>query len=163
MLKHVIKLNVNGFRIALLVAFLCVGACSKSESNDYCINHYQFHDAHIDDIGRLTVDLTSDGMLSRRLELPYGIVDGELPDEIFGLQTEIECTTVDVAVDSSSGGLVAKFESRCGEGNRLRQLDVSIFDQIPALEEIEVMMTTPVTQKRFVISRQCSAPIFRLD
>lgn len=163
MLKHVIKPNIIGFRVALLVAFLCVGACSKPESNDYCRNHYQFHAAHIDDIGRLTVDLSSDGVLSRRLELPNGIVDGELPDGIFGLQTEIECTTTDVAIDSSSEGLVAKFESRCGEGNRLRQLDVSVFDQIPELNEIEVMMTTPVTQKRFAISRQCSAPIFRLD
>ena len=163
MLKHVIKLNVNGFRITLLVAFLCVGACSQSEGNDYCRNHYQFHAAHIDDIGRLTVDLTSDGVLSRRLELPNGIVDGELPDGIFGLQTEIECTTTDVAVDSSNSGLVAKFESQCGEGNRLRQLDVSIFDLFPELDEIEVMMTTPVTQKRFVINRQCAAPVFRLD
>jgi hypothetical protein len=55
------------------------------------------------------------------------------------------------------------FESQCGEDNRLRQLDIALFDLLPNLDEVEVSMTTPATQKRFAINRQCDAPIFRLD
>jgi hypothetical protein len=38
-----------------------------------------------------------------------------------------------------------------------------LFDIISELEEVEAHFTTPVTQKRFAISRQCDSAIFRLQ
>jgi hypothetical protein len=62
-----------------------------------------------------------------------------------------------------SGTISASFESRCGAGNKIGQVDVLIFDSSPELEEVEVLVTTPATSKHFAISRQCDAAIFRLD
>ena len=41
--------------------------------------------------------------------------------------------------------------------------DVTIFESAAEIEEIEVTINTSATSKRFAISRQCKAAIFRLD
>ena len=49
------------------------------------------------------------------------------------------------------------------EEAKLKQVDVTLLDVVAELGEIEVIITTEATSKRFAISRQCPSAIFRLD
>jgi hypothetical protein len=123
--------------LLLLIAGVATSACVRDDGVDFCRDHHQFHADHLDEIGRLTIDLSADGTLVQDFELPIGLRGMTTADELLTLQFE--------------------------DDDRLRQIDVSIFDQFPDLDEVEVSMSTHVTQKRFAISRQCDRPIFRLD
>ena len=112
-------------------------ACTNNAEPDFCRDHNLFHAEHSDSIGFLTIDLAADGTISSKWRLPGELADFNATDSVIDLQFD--------------------------EDGQLRQIDVSIFDLLPDLEEIEVDMTTPVTRKRFAISRQCERPIFRLD
>ena len=123
--------------LILLFAGVATSACVRDTGTDFCRDHHRFHADHLAGIGRLTVVVSADGTVTEDLELPPGLGNSTATDEILTLQIEGD--------------------------DRLRQIDVSIFEQFPDLDEIEVSMSTPVTQKRFAISRQCERPIFRLD
>ena len=155
--------RVIGRLLLIAAASLAITACVQDNGSDFCRNHYLVHADHADSIGHLAMNLTADGRLTKELRLSNAFVDVEMANDVFGLQADADCTSADAIVRRTATGLVATFESDCGEGNRLRQLDVSVFDLLPDLEEIEVSVSTPVTQKRFAISRQCESPIFRLD
>lgn len=155
--------RVMGRLLLVAAASFAITACVQDNGSDYCRNHYLVHADHADSIGQLAMNLTADGRLTKELRLPNAFVDVELANDAFGLQADSDCASENAIVRRTAAGLVATFESECGEGNRLRQLDVSVFDLLPDLEEIEVAVSTPVTQKRFAISRQCDSPIFRLD
>lgn len=55
------------------------------------------------------------------------------------------------------------FSANCGQGNKLSQIDVALFDHLPDLEKAVVVVTTAATTKRFGINRQCDKPISRLN
>jgi len=152
-----------GRLLLVAAASFAITACVQDNGSDFCRDHHLVHAGHADSIGYLAVDSTADGRLTKELRLPNDIVDVELTNDAFGLQADSDCSSADAIVRRTATGLVATFESDCGEDNRLRQLDVSVFDLLPDLEEMEVLVSTPVTQKRFAISRQCDSPIFRLD
>lgn len=161
-----IKLQTNrviGHLLLVAAASLATTGCVQDNGPDPCRDHYLVHADHADSIGHLAMNLTADGRLTKELRVSNAFAGVELGNDAFGLQADSECSSADVIVRRIAGGLVATFESECGEGNRLRQLDVSVFHLLPDLEEVEVTVSTPVTQKRFVISRQCNSPIFRLD
>ncbi len=123
--------------LLLVVTGFVVSACVQDNGTDFCKHHHQFHADHLDSIGRLTISLSNDGQLVQELELPAALRGSTVAGDFIALQFE--------------------------DDDRLRQIDVSLFDQYPGLDEIEVSMSTHVTQKRFAISRQCERPIFRLD
>ena len=149
--------------LLVAAASLAITACVQDNGPDSCRDHYLVHAGHADSIGYLAVNLTANGRLTKELRLSNEFMDVELANDAFGLQADADCSSSDAIVRRTAAGLVATFESECGEGNRLRQLDVSVFGLLPGLEEIEVSVSTPVTQKRFAINRQCKSPIFRLD
>lgn len=129
---------MTSLRIALTSVFVLVAAaCTESGETDYCRDHHLVHAGHLDSIGMLTIDVAADLTVTKQLDLPSGMDDSVDVSDLISLQFEGE--------------------------DRLRQIDVSILDEFPELEEIEVTMTTTATQKRFAISRQCEMPIFRLD
>ena len=111
--------------------------CSSSSEPDFCRDHHLFHGEHADEVGVLNIDLAADDTLQKNLLLPDGTTVEDPDDELFGLTIESD--------------------------GRLRQIDVFAFDLMPDLDELEVSMTTPVTGKRFVISRRCPNPLFRID
>jgi len=123
--------------VALGFFALVAAACTQSGEIDYCRDHHLVHSEHLDNIGMITLDIDADGTLTKHLQLPANLGDGSDFVDFIALQLE--------------------------GGARLRQIDVSILDQIPELEEIEVSMSTTATRKRFAINRQCESPIFRLD
>ena len=123
--------------LILLFAGIATSACVRDTGTDFCRDHHRFHADHLADIAKLTVTVSADGTVTDNLELPSGLGNTSATDDILALQIE--------------------------DDDRLRQIDVSIFEQFPDLDEIEVSMSTHVTQKRFAISRQCERPIFRLD
>ena len=163
----------------LLVVLLSLGACSKEERNDYCKNHYLFHADHQDTLGRLEMTLNADGLMQSSLSIPAAIFSEDnssaseqmdrlalmLQQEqvLYKLQTERDCESTLVSIGHGPESLDARFESHCGTNNRLKQVDVTLLDVVAELEEIEVAITTEATSKRFAISRQCPAAIFRLD
>ena len=173
----------DGFRstvtvMVVLAVLAMLSACTKDEDTDFCKNHYRFHTDHLNSVGRLIIDLSADGRLTSELSLPFASfsdVDAEPveafarveqllsdPDRVYALQTERECgaaAVVDVQRDGVS--INAHYESACGEDNKVGQLDVALFGEIPELAELEVEITTAAAGKHFVINRQCSAAIFR--
>ncbi len=68
-----------------------------------------------------------------------------------------------MSIFPTAEGREVNFEASCGLDNKIGQINVVLFDQLEALEEVVVSVTTPATSKRFGISRQCDGPIFRLD
>ena len=82
---------------------------------------------------------------------------------VLELQTASPCVVSVTNVLSTASGYTAKFSASCGPDNKLAQIDIPLFDHVENLEEIVVVVETSATSKRFGISRQCDAPIFRLD
>lgn len=162
----------RNFALALTAVAALVG-CSSDESFDYCNNHYQVHAAHMDLIGHMQGDLSAEGLLSIRLNLPASALDAandpawlaellQNPDKVYRLETEQPCAAASVKVIDVSSGMEIEYQSQCGAGNRVKQVTIELFDLIAGLEEVEVQMNTSATSKHFAISRLCERAIFRL-
>ncbi len=157
----------------VLVTSITFAACTKNAEVDYCDNHYEFHADHLEASATLTIVISESGDLDGSLTVPDTNFGDETeantrlllddPDKIFALQTEMSCAVSVTGLSSSGEGLETKLAASCGPDNRLRQINVALFEHMPALEEVVVSVTTPATTKRFGISRQCDGPIFRLD
>ncbi len=153
----------------ILLSCIVVSACTGEEEVDYCKDHYLFHAEHRDELGTLAITMMDDGTLNSILTLPASTLteglDQQLEDvqTVYSLQTERECAAATPAIRREDGYLIATYESGCGSDNKIGQLDIVLFDNLPSLEEIEVDVVTPVTQKHFAISRQCESAVFRLD
>ena len=177
MSKQVIRLDrlhIGSGRAMLLVTCMLLHACTENNAGGFCQNHYLFHQDHGDTIGLLTINLPEDGRVASDLKLPVYIFEGanrlgelndylQQSDNIYSLNTAQQCDAASSTVSIQGRTINASFESRCGDGNKIGQVDVLLFDSLPELEEVEVLITTPATSKRFAISRQCSTAIFRLD
>lgn len=165
-------------KIAALVLLVLLSACGKKEQTDYCKNHYLFHAEHLDTLAHLDMTLNADGLMTTQLRLPIAIFAASPPgadsrmaalvntlsdnQDLYTLQTQNECQSAEIQVARDGNQLNIETNAVCGAGNRLKQVDVSLLDVIPELEEIEVNVTTEATAKHFAISRQCSSAIFRL-
>ena len=156
-------------RHLVLLCCIALSACTGEDAVDYCRDHYLLHAGHQDDLGTLAVTMADSGILSTELTLPASsLIDGidellEDPQLVYTLQTNSECTAATSTVRRLDSTVVATYESRCGIDNKIGQLDIVLFDTLTSLDEIEVNVVTPATQKRFAISRQCESAIFRLD
>lgn len=154
-----------------------MSACTKDSGTDFCKNHYRFHDSHRDTVAMLAIKLTDDGLLLSELTLPYSIYADDAsdiaiatliqtlqqPHNVYNLQTAHDCQATSAQLSLGADAVIARYESRCGSDNKLGQIDVALFDTVPELDEIDVLVTTPATGKRFVINRQCQKAIFRVD
>lgn len=166
-----------GLRLFLLAAYAIVSACSNDNATDYCKNHDLFHDNHRDTVGVLVVNMTDSGLLVTDLTLPYSIYGrnpsdntiAELartlrePQNAYKLQTERDCEKAIVNLRRGTESVNVHYASSCGENNKLGQLDFALFDTVPELDEIDVVVTTAAVSKHFLISRQCDNAIFPLD
>ncbi len=156
-------------RHLVLLCCIALSACTEEHAVDYCRDHYLIHAEHQDGLGMLAVTMADSGILSIVLTLPASsLIDGigELlqdPQLVYTLQTTSDCTAATSTVRRLDSTVVATYESRCGIDNKIGQLDVVLFDSLTSLEELEVNVVTPATQKHFAISRQCESAIFRLD
>ena len=149
-------------------------ACSENVNSDYCQNHYLFHPGHHDQTGLLAVTVGDDGSLLSETRLPLLLFESEQSvavtmerlrdvNNAFTLTSDRECDAGTSAVTIEDQMIVAKHSSNCGNGSKLDQMNVVLFDRIAELDEVEVIVVTPATSKRFAISRQCDAAIYRLD
>jgi hypothetical protein len=158
--------------VATVVACLLTAACIQDDASDYCDNHYRFHDDHLETTAFLTINMADTGVIESEAAIPASIFGDNIVDRlsflrqaknVYTLDTERECQTQDAVVRNQGDRIIAHYESRCGSDNKLGQLEINIFDAMPELEEIEVIVTTSATSKRFAINRQCDSAIFRLD
>lgn len=159
----------------LLLTCLLLGACAEKKGEDFCRDHYLFHKDHQAETGTLTISVSDDNLLIAELHQPVGAFlaeEGRLEAVIESLRdagnvytagAEGRCQSRSTAVSTTDGTIIALYESRCSIDDLLKRVDVSIFDTVPEIEEVEVTIRTPATFKHFAISRQCSAAIFRLQ
>ena len=153
----------------VLLSCIVVSACSGEEEVDYCKDHYLVHPEHQDELGMLAITMVVDGTLSSILTLPASALTEGLDEQlessqsVYSLQTARDCVATTAAIRRENSKLIATYESKCGADNKIGQLDVVLFDTLTSIEELEVNVITPVTQKHFAISRQCDSAIFRLD
>ena len=156
-----------------------VGGCAEQDANDYCENHYLFHDSHADKTAKLDIAYSEDGLFTVTFSLPHSIFVGEgessgaTIDEIAGIlndsenvftvQADATCAETDVSVMSDAGLFSARYELNCGAGSKVGQLDILLFASVAALDEVEAVVKTPAASKQFAISRQCESAIFRLQ
>lgn len=163
--------------MAAITGIGILSACSRDEGVDYCRNHYQVHAQHADRIARLHGTLDAQGQLTLRLDLPAGVLAsgsgtaessgmlGQLlqdPEQVYSLQTDQPCTAATVKVNELDQSLELEYQSQCGAGNRVKQVNVELFSLLDGLEEVEVQLDTTATSKHFAISRLCEQAIFRL-
>lgn len=155
-----------------LLATVCVAlaACSPEVAPEFCRDHAQFHAEHADTNGILSVTMTADGRIESEVRIPVAARGEALilnvlqdVDRVFALQTAADCTAAESTLHSSDGVIVAAYASECGAENKIGQIDVLLFDSLPDLNEVEVSVVTPATQKHFAINRQCESAIFRLE
>ncbi len=165
--------------VGVIIAACLIGGCAEKDSSDYCDNHYLFHESHADKIGKLDIVYSEDGLLTAAFSLPHSIFGGEgessgatiaeavgiLHDSenVFSVQAEATCTETEVTVTSDAGLLSARYELNCGAGSKIGQLDILLFESLAAVDEVETVVRTPATRKKFAINRQCKSPIFRLQ
>jgi hypothetical protein len=164
-------------RPVLIALFSCVllNACGSEATEDYCRDHYLFHDEHREDTALLDMVVTDAGSLSAKLVVPTRIFDaandrrGSIVDElqdsgsIYSMAAAGGCSQTDSAVSEQSDTITATYQSQCTAGTDMNQVNVSLFDLLPELDEVEVTINTDATMKHFAISRQCSAAIFRIN
>lgn len=151
------------------LACLLLAACTAEKEPDFCRNHAQFHADHSATNARLRVEMTSAGDVTAELRLPTAITDQQSAtailrdaENVFTLQSESRCAATESVLEASADSVLASYSSRCGADNKLGQVDVRLFDTLPGLNEVEVSVVTPATQKHFAINRQCETAIFRL-
>lgn len=154
----------------LAIACVALAACSPEEAPEFCRDHVQFHAEHADTNGMLSVTMTAEGRIESEVRLPVASMGEALAlgvlqdvDRVYALQTAADCTAATSTLHSSDGMIVAAYASECGAENKLGQIDVLLFDSLPDLNEVEVTVVTPATQKHFAINRQCESAIFRLE
>lgn len=152
----------------LSLACLALAACVSEEAPDFCENHALFHAEHAASTAKLSVTMTEQGRIVSELQLPTENSDmrSTMPalqdsNKVYALQTTVQCATSQAAVSATNDVIVAQYASDCGADNKLGQVDVLLFDLLPNLNEVEVSVVTPATQKRFVINRKCESAIFR--
>jgi hypothetical protein len=155
----------------MLMSLLCfaLAACAPEQAPEFCRNHALFHAEHLDTLVSLNVTMTEDGIIRSELSIPISVMAG-MPSElledsrkVYSLQTENECVGSVGTIDETGNSVAASYESNCGVDNKIGQLDILLFELVPALDEVEVTVTTPVTQKHFAINRQCDSAIFKLE
>lgn len=160
-----------------MAACVTISACSNDNATNYCKNHDLFHNDHRDTLGNLVVNMKNTGLLVTDLTLPYSIFGYEPPDgaivkleetlrdsqNVYNLQTEHDCKYANVTLYRGTEAINVHYESSCGASNKIRQLNFTLFDTVPELNEIDVLVKTVAVSKRFVINRQCDSAIFRLD
>lgn len=165
--------------LLLLVSSVALAACTDDEAMDYCKNHYRFHPEHKAGLSTLKVELAADGRLHSELMIPFALFGEngaaardrletigrklQAEGQFYSLQSERPCGPFTVTQDFTGGALRLASTAQCGADNKVEQVDVALFDTLPELDEIEVLVTTPATAKRFAISRQCDHALFRLD
>jgi hypothetical protein len=153
---------------ALLLGLLGLAGCGTENVPEFCVNHGPFHEQHDDALGSLTITMNTDGRLLSKLRVPMAAAGADASaflgdvSKVYTLQTASECAPATAEVGVQGSVLVASYETSCGASNKLGQLDVHLFDSLPSLEEIEVLITSPVAEKHFAINRQCQNAIFRL-
>ena len=155
----------------MLMSLLCfaLAACAPEQAPEFCRNHALFHDQHLDTLASLDVIMTEEGIIRSELTIPISVMAGvpsvllEEVQNVYSLQTENECAVSSVILNETANSVVASYESNCGADNKIGQIDILLFDTLAALDEVEVTVTTPVTQKNFVINRQCDSAIFRFE
>lgn len=172
-----IQSTIRRFAPSCVILLLLTG-CGQDEGNDYCLNHYWIHADHADSIAMLQGTLDAQGLLTMRLELPASLLGagskaaGEYqdllesfrnPERVYSLETDQPCAAATVTANEHSQGLGLEYQSQCGAGNRIKQVNVELFGLLEDLEEVEVQMDTAATGKHFAISRLCKQAIFRLN
>ena len=174
MTNHPAKL-INQPVLLALVSCVILSACGSEATEDYCRDHYLFHEEHRAETALLDVVVTDTGSLSAKFVLPTKILDpanarresivDALQDSgsIYSMAEASGCSQTESAVAEESASITATYQSQCTAGTDLNQVNVSLFDLLPELEEVEVTIRTDVTAKHFAISRQCSAAIFRIN
>lgn len=159
-------------RTVYTLSCLLLTACVQDEGNDFCINHYFFHDEHRDTTAALVLSWSDTGELRSEITVPKALFNNgiaelkrvlALPQNVYSLQSDQACRQVDVSISQNAEAITAVYTSQCGNDNRLRQLDVVLLDRVAEIDEVVVVMTTPATSKRFVINRRCEQAIFRID
>jgi hypothetical protein len=157
---------------SILFSLVCLalGACAQEEAPEFCTDHALFHADHAESNAAMLVTMTVDGRVQSQLQIPRAGIDENrtrrvLQDagSVYTLQTESECGLPIIDLRTSDDMIVATYTSECGADNKLGQVDVQLFETLPGLDEIEVSVVTPVTQKYFAINRQCASAIFRLE
>ena len=156
-------------KILMLLLCFALAACAPEQAPEFCRNHALFHDQHLDTLASLDVVMTEEGIIRSELSTPISVmarVPLELLEDshnVYSLQTENECAASSVILNETESAMVASYESNCGVDNKIGQLDILLFETLPVLDEVELTVTTPVTQKHFAINRQCDSAIFRLE
>ncbi len=155
----------------MLLSMLCfaLAACAPERAPEFCRNHAQFHNEHLDSLASLDVVMTDEGIVRSELSIPVSVMAGvpsellEDSHEVYYLQTENECAASSVILNETDKTVTAIYESNCGADNKIGQIDILLFETLSTLDEVDVTVTTPVTQKHFAINRQCDSAIFRLE
>lgn len=157
--------------VALLSLALLLSGCTRDEDRDYCKNHYRFHHEHLDTLAVLEIDLDNEGVLSTLLRLPASAFDDlaqmkqqlSRQENVYTLQIAGECQATSAEVGGDGDAALARYRSSCGSERKLEQINVTLFQSLPKLDEVLVDVKTPATAKHFAISRQCDRAIFRLE
>ena len=156
-----------------MVLLATASACTKDEATDYCKNHYVYHYEHKDQLTTLNLQVAESGLVTAELTLKgdnaadynsnpafrQSLLDSK---KIFQIDSAGECSEGTTMQGGNPDSPLLTFESQCTADAKINQVDITLFDNMPQLDEIEATIVTPATRKHFAISRQCDGAIFRL-
>jgi len=80
----------------VIISACLVGGCAEQDDDDYCENHYLFHESHADKTAKLDIAYLEDGLVTATVSLPHSIFGGEgvssgaTIDEIAGILNDSE-------------------------------------------------------------------------
>jgi len=160
-------MNMKKTNLLFVLSAFLVSACSERTIDPLCdgraralqpnnasaaLMHMTYHE-------NKTIDVT----LSFSHELPASEKQRlDKPEMLFSAGGSQSCNLTNKDVDASGDKLVANYQYSCGDDNPLKEVDITLLDQLASIDEVEAYIKTDAVAKHFVISRQCNKPIFNL-
>ncbi len=156
------KLKPNIFS---LVVILLTVSCSKKNNDEWCNNHKSLHPEHLESVAKVNIEYALSGLLIAQIKVLKSAVEySQLKDveQIIIVTADKSCNNMPAIIIDDGNSWLAKYTIDCGVNNKLAEVSVALLDHFVKINEVEASIKTPAASKHFVLSRQCSSPIFYL-
>ena len=158
--------------MSVKTTILSVGLCSlllgcgEKAAESFCKSHAKEHDLHRGDITQVHIDYSEQGKITAQVKIAQQYTQYKAlitMVDIIEVKADSVCTGDTVDIKEQGKYYQANYSINCGLDNKLSKVSVPILENFKAIDEVEVVINTPSSNKHFVLSSQCDSPIFNVN